>query len=297
MNKVGLHMGYWIGTGKETDVFSLLELTESAGVDVLEVLPAMILNLSHEKRADLKKAIADKDMFLSINGGLTDTNDISSDDPSIRKIGIEFCKSVLGAASETGANRWSGVNYSAWLKRPCRTLDVNEKRRVMDLSLTSMRSIIKTAEDEGVTYCFEVVNRYEQFLFNTAEEGVAYAEEVGSPNAKLLIDTFHMNIEEDSITDAILYTAKHGKLGHFHVGESNRRVPGIGKGHIQWADIFDSLKNVGYKEFITMEPFVTIGHRAALNVCVWRDLSHGADLDKLIADAHEGAGFVRSFLE
>ncbi len=295
MNKIGLHMGYWIGTGKETDIFSILELTEAAGVDVVEVLPAMVLNLSSEERKNFKKAVADKGMLLSINGGLNETNDISSDDAAIRNIGIAFCKDVLHAAAEAGADRWSGVNYSAWLKRPGKLLDAAEKRRVQDLSICAMRDIIKVAEDVGVTYCFEVVNRYEQFLFNTAAEGVAFAEEVGSPNAKLLIDVFHMNIEEASITDAIAYTAKHGMLGHFHVGESDRRVPGNGPGHMPWADVFGTLKQVGYEGYITMEPFVTVGHRAALNVCVWRDLSGGASLDTLVSDARAGAEFVRSF--
>lgn len=297
MNKVGLHVGYWLGTGRESNVFGLLDLTESAGIDVLEILPAMALDLSQAKRADLKKAVADKGMFLSINGGLNDTNDISSDDIAIRQVGIEYSKRVLSAAAEVGASRWSGVNFSAWLKRPAKILDMDEKNRVRDLSLTSMRQIIKTAEDEGITYCYEVVNRFEQFLFNTAEEGVAYAEAVGSPNAKLLIDTYHMNIEEDSIIDAILYTAAHGRLGHFHVGESNRRIPGNGKSHIAWADIFDTLKQVEYQEFITMESFVLMGTRAALNIGVWRDLSHNADVDKLVDDARNGAIFVRSFLK
>ena len=297
MNKIGLHMGYWIGTGVESDIFNILELTESAGIDVIEVLPGAILDLSSQERKKFKKTVADKGMVLSINGGLNETNDISSDDPSVRKSGIEHCKRVLSAISEVGADRWSGVNYSAWLKRPCRLLDVDEKKRVRDLSISSMKQIIKTAESEGISYCFEVVNRYEQFLFNTAAEGVAFAEEVDSPNAKLLIDTFHMNIEEDSVTDAIQYTAVRGRLGHFHAGESNRRVPGLVNGNIAWADILTTLVRVGYSGYITMEPFVLMGNRAALNVCVWRNLSGDTGLDKLVEEARNGAEFIRSFLK
>ena len=105
-----------------------------------------------------------------------------------------------------------------------------------------------------------------------------------------------MNIEEDSIVDAILYAAAHGKLGHFHVGESNRRVPGNGPSHMAWGDIFAALKQANYKEFITMEPFVLMGTASALNICVWRDLSNNADINKLVEDARNGGKFIRSFL-
>lgn len=63
---------------------------------------------------------------------------------------------------------------------------------------------MKVAEDCGVLYCCEVVNRFEQYLLNTAKEGVEFVKRLGSPNARVLLDTFHMNIEEDSMVDAIL---------------------------------------------------------------------------------------------
>jgi D-psicose/D-tagatose/L-ribulose 3-epimerase len=67
-----------------------------------------------------------------------------------------------------------------------------------------------------------VVNRFEQFLLNTAAEAVAYVNEVGSTNLKILLDTYHMNIEEDSIAGAI--TTAGSLLGHLHIGENNRKL-------------------------------------------------------------------------
>ncbi len=78
------------------------------------------------------------------------------------------------------------------------------------------------------------MNRFEQYLINTAAEGVAYIDEVGSPNLKLLLDVFHMNIEEDDMTQAIITAGD--KLGHFHIGETNRRPPG--QGRMPWKEIF-----------------------------------------------------------
>jgi D-psicose/D-tagatose/L-ribulose 3-epimerase len=297
MNQIGLHVGYWMGSGGDTDLFRMLDLTHEAGIDAFEVLPGLVLALSKADRLRLKKTIEDYGMVLSINGGLNETNDISSDDAAIRAIGIEHSKRVLEAAAEAGSDRWSGVNYSAWRRRPDRICDAKEKQRIMDLSTGSLRQIMPTAEGLGVRYCFEVVNRYEQFLFNTAAEGIAFCEAIGSPNAKLLIDVYHMNIEEDNMMDAIRLTAASGRLGHFHVGETNRRIPGSGRGQMPWVEIFATLKSISYQEYITMESFVLMGCQTALNVSVWRDLSHGADLRKLVEDARSGAQFVRSFLD
>src|SRR5256885_14526668 len=74
-----------------------------------------------------------------------------------------------------------------------------DKRRFREQSLRSMREMVKVAEDRGVVLLVEVINRFEQFMINTAAEAVAYVDEVGSPACKILLDTFHMNIEEPSI--------------------------------------------------------------------------------------------------
>ncbi len=296
MNKIGLHQGYWRQTPAEhAGLDKWLELTQQTTCEVFEIGPAIILNMSAGERADFKKYLLDHNMYLSINGGLNETNDIASDDPAIRQRGIEYAKSVLQAMYDVGCDRWSGINYSAWLRRPsCEVLSYDEKQRLLALSLNCMKQIIKTAEDCGVDYCFEIVNRFEQFLLNTAEEGVAFCEQIGSANAKLLLDTFHMNIEEDSIVDALALAQNKGRLGHVHVGESNRRVPNFdGKTHLDWDGILGTLKKTNYTGFITMEPFMKMG---LTTICVWRDLSHNADLDQMVQYARDAAQFLRSKL-
>jgi D-psicose/D-tagatose/L-ribulose 3-epimerase len=106
-----------------------------------------------------------------------------------------------------------------------------------------------------------------------------------------------MNIEEDHMMDAIRLAAKSGRFGHFHVGETNRRIPGNGRGQMPWGDIFATLQEVNYQEYITMESFVRMGCQTALNVSVWRDLSNGANLEQMVEDARNGAQFIRRSLE
>src|SRR5438045_9134963 len=87
--------------------------------------------------------------------------------------------------------------------------------------------MVKTAEGRGVVLLAEVINRLEEFMINTAAEAVAYVEEVASPACKILLDTFHMNIEEPSLGGAIRHAGKH--LRQLHLGETDRKPPGPGR--------------------------------------------------------------------
>src|SRR5262249_54528988 len=116
----------------------------------------------------------------------------------------------------------AGINYSCWPRRP---FPGEDKQPLTDRAVEGVREAIKTAEDCGVFFCIEVVNRFEHFLMNAAAEGIAFVERVGSPNAKVHLDTFHLNIEEDSIGGAIREAGS--RLGHLHLGEPNRRPPSV----------------------------------------------------------------------
>ena len=109
-----------------------------------------------------------------------------------------------------------------------------------------------------------------------------------------MLDTFHMNIEEDSLTDAIRSSGK--LLGHFHVGEANRRCPGP-NGRFDWAAIGQVLHEIGYEDDVVMEPFVRMGGQVGRDVSLWRDLSGGADDAKLDQDAAASLRWLRGVME
>jgi sugar phosphate isomerase/epimerase len=111
---------------------------------------------------------------------------------------------------------------------------------------------------------------------NTAAEGIAFAERVGSPNCKILLDTFHMNIEEDSMGGSIEEAGTW--LGHFHLGEQNRRPPG--RGRMPWSEIFGALKKINYQGAVVMEPFLVPGGEVGRDISVFRDLLGNGDLDE-----------------
>jgi sugar phosphate isomerase/epimerase len=105
------------------------------------------------------------------------------------------------------------------------------------------------AEDESIKLVIEPINRYETDLINLVSQGVRLIEKIQRKNVGLLLDTFHMNIEEPSLTESILLSKPY--LFHFHVADSNRWYPGAG--HIDFRNIFDLLTKIGYNGFISAE--------------------------------------------
>lgn len=133
----------------------------------------------------------------------------------------------------------------------------NDKEGDRARAVKNLKELSKTAEECDVTLGMEVLNRYEGYILNTCEEAIDFVDEIGSSHVKIMLDTFHMNIEEDNIAAAIRKAGK--RLGHLHLGEQNRMVPG--KGSLPWNEIGQALRDIDYKGAAVMEPFVMKGGR------------------------------------
>lgn len=112
-----------------------------------------------------------------------------------------------------------------------------------------LRECAEYAGGRGLRVALEPLNRYEADFVNTAEQGMALVEEVGQPAFGLLLDTFHVNIEEASLRRAV-YTAA-PRLWHVHLGDSNRRPPG--KGHFPFGRFLRALSEAGYQGYLSAE--------------------------------------------
>lgn len=135
----------------------------------------------------------------------------------------------------------------------------------------------------------EVLNRFEGYLLNTCAEALEFVEQVNSPNVKIMLDTFHMNIEEDNIGDAIRMAGN--KLSHLHIGEQNRKVPG--KGSLPWYEIGSALRDIDFSGSVVMEPFVMPGGTIGSEIKVWRNLVDDVSEDSLDKDAKGALDFVK----
>ena len=282
MNKIGVHFGYF-NRDWNTDFVKQIETIKRIGLDILEVAPAPLMALTKQQRDEIAAAAKANEIDLTFSVGLGLDQDLSSEDENTRKNGIKFTTDTFKIMSEMGGKMYSGVDIAAWNKTF--TEGVTDKSAAWERSISAVKEIMKSAEDRGITFAVEVVNRYESSLVNTAEEAIKYVNEVGSPNCKILLDTYHMNIEEDSFAEAIRSVGS--RLGHFHVGESNRRPP-CNQGKMPWDEITDALKEINYQGAIVMEPFIKMGGEVGRDIKVWRDISKGAseaEMEKLLADA------------
>ncbi len=283
MNPIGIHFGYWTQYWS-SDPLDFVTRAKKCGFDVLEVNAPKVTLMSKAERDKLKAAAADAGLTLTYSIGMTSDMDLVSEEPVVRKKGIAFLQDLSKAMNYMGGRVMAGINYSSW---PRKLLPGEDKRVLTDRAIAGVKEAIKAAEDNDVLFCVEVVNRFEQFMMNTAEEGVAFAERVGSPNCKILLDTFHMNIEEDSFRGSILDAGKW--LGHFHLGESNRRPPG--EGRLPWPEIFGALHEINYQGAVVMEPFLLPGGDVGRDISVFRDLLGNGDLDEKAA---RSVKFVRA---
>jgi D-psicose/D-tagatose/L-ribulose 3-epimerase len=287
MNKIGIYYAYWTHEW-DADFHPFVDKVAELGFDILEVNAGTVANMTAEERRSLKAHADDRGITLSYCIGLPPQYDVASEDPAVRKTGIAFLKQMAGAVGEMGGGNIGGILYSSWpFIMPAGEFD---KRPYVERSVASMKEAIKTAEDNAVVFNMEVVNRFEQFIMNTADEAVAYVEAVGSPSARVMLDTFHMNIEEDFIDDAIVKTGD--RLGHFHIGENNRMPPGYG--HIPWTEIGAALRRIHYQGHVVMEPFLMPGGQVGRDIKVFRDLSVGLDLD---GEARKALQFMRGVLK
>ncbi|MFP3853601.1 MAG: TIM barrel protein [Anaerolineales bacterium] len=287
MNGVGIYYAYWIQEW-DADFHPYIDKVSDLGFDMLEINAGTIGRMSMEKRRGLRSHAEDRGITLSYCVGLTAEHDLTSESSEVRSAGIQFIQDMAKGIGEMGGGNLGGILYGSWpATLPAGVMD---KRPLVERSLESMHEAIGAAEDNNVTLCLEVVNRFEQYIMNTAAEGREYVEALASPNAKLLLDTFHMNIEEVSFSDAIETAGDY--LGHLHIGENNRMPPGFG--HLPWQEISQVLRKVGYRGDIVMEPFLKPGGQVGRDIRVYRDLGRGMDLDR---EAKRALKFVRELLE
>lgn len=286
-----MHYGFWSHNWDEIEYAPLIEKVARLGFDVCEVASATFCTYSDEQLRELKRRADGHGLTFTYSIGLEREYDLASDDPAIRENGVRHVTEILRSMPKVGASILNGVSYAGWQAMPSHGITMEEKRRKEALALESLRRLMPIAEDNGVVYCCEVVNRFEQYLLNTAREGAAFVRQLESPSAKVLLDTFHMNIEEDDLVQAILETGD--LLGHFHVGERNRRPPGS-TNSLPWQDLAGALKRTGYQGAVVMEPFVLMGGSIPYDIKVWRDLSEGASVPELDRMAGDACKFLRN---
>ncbi len=166
----------------------------------------------------------------------------TSDNPDVRRAAIERIKNHIPLAAQFEAVVILGLIRGI-------TPAGQSHAQSMEYLVEALQECSAAAAPHGVKYALEPLNRYETDLIHTVADGLDLIERVGAGNFGLLLDTFHMNIEEPGIEESIQVCGD--RIFHFHVADSNRRHPGAG--HLDFQNILDTLFKTGYTGWVSGE--------------------------------------------
>jgi len=287
--KYGIYYAYW---EKEWggQFVPYVEKCRRLGFDILEVACGAFHLEDDAFFRELRRAAEGEGIILTGGYGPRPEHNLASTDDAAVERAFSFYADIFRKMELAGIDRIGGALYSYWPVDFSKPMD---KPGDTERSIRRMRRLADMAAGHGITLCMESLNRFEGYMINEAAECADYVRRVDKPNVKAMLDTFHMNIEEDSITGAIRTAGK--LLGHFHVGEANRRCPGPG-GRFDWGDIGRTLSEVGYDGYVVMEPFVVMGGQVGRDISLWRDLSGGASVEQLDQAAAASVAYLREVM-
>lgn len=289
--KYGIYVAYWLNEwGAAYEPY--IDKVAAMGYDILEISCASFnQEYATDAQLDALRAYAEsKGVGLTAGYGPTPEQNISSKDEKVVKSALDFFEKLMPKLHRLGITELGGGLYSYWPVDYTKPVD---KPGDWKRSVANSRIVADVAAAYGVNLNMEVLNRFEGYLLNTCEEALRFVDEVGKPNVRVMLDTFHMNIEEDNIAGAIRQAGK--KLGHLHLGEANRKVPG--KGSLPWNEIGLALRDIGYEGAVVMEPFVMQGGTIGSQIKVWRDLLPDTSEAVLDHDAQYALHFLKQVFE
>ena len=261
--KFGIHSGLWMARWTD-DIAPIFATVADLGFDGVEI---SLLGMTDERAAALGRLAGDHGLEVTCSDGLSREADISSPDPEVRAAGMDYLRWAVRTTAAMGSRGLAGVIYAPW-----GVFDPANKADRAKRSAEAFADLDPDLERHDVTLGIEAINRFETDLVNTAEDAVALAAASGSPRVGVLLDTFHMNIEEKDIAAAIVSASDH--LVHFHVSDNDRGVPG--SGHVPWAEVRRGLADIGYDRWIVAEMFVVAGNPASADLNIWRDIEPDA---------------------
>lgn len=246
--------------------FSCLSRAKAAGCDFIELLVPEPGELDLD---ETRAALADHGLGVELAARVNLSRDLSSADEGAYRAGIAYLESTVAVAAALGAHIVGGPLYGAPLVfagRPPAPVGEDERQRRIDRIVAGLKQAGRRAADAGVVFGIEPLNRFETDIANTTRHGIALAEMVDSPAVGVMLDTFHMNMEDPEIATAIRDCGK--RLVHFQANENNRDF--LGAGHVDWPAVARALRDVGYGGPITLEPFRRDDDRPGVPLAQWR---------------------------
>lgn len=280
--RLGVNAWVWTSPVTTAELEKLAPHVAHMGFDWIEVPLESLDDLDFRRGAEIIKAHG---LGVSCCAAMGPDRDLVHPDPTIRENGMAYIRGAIEATAALGATNLVGPIYSA-VGRTWQMSD-EERARDTDLLVENLSRLADYARSYGVVLCIEPLNRFETSFINLATQAIAVVDRVNSPHCQILLDTFHMNIEEKSLSEAI--RAAGPRLKHFHACENDRGAPG--SGHVPWNEVAEALRAIGYEGPVVIESFTAKVKSIARAAAIWRALAPTQD-----DLARDGLAFLRRLL-
>lgn len=266
--RFGVNTWVWTSPTTTEELRKLAPHVASLGFDWIEVPLESVDDMDHAEGA---KIVRDNGLGVSTCAAMGPDRDLIHPDEAIRQSGMAYIRQAVDATEKLGATNLVGPIYAA-VGRTWQMTD-DERARDTDLLVENLSELAAYAGDHGVVMCIEPLNRFETSFINLADQAIEVVDRVDHPNCKIMLDTFHMNIEEKSLGSAI--RAAGPRLHHVHTCENDRGAPG--SGNVAWDEVAAALKDVGYDGPVVIESFTAKVKSIARAAAIWRSLAPTQD--------------------
>ncbi|MBL8588052.1 MAG: sugar phosphate isomerase/epimerase [Methylobacteriaceae bacterium] len=246
--------------------FNSFARARAAGCDFVELL---VPEPGELDAAETRAALADHGLGVELAARVNLQRDLASADAAAAEAGVAYLERCVDVAVAFGAKIVGGPLYGAPLvfagRAPAPVAEDERKRRI-DQIVAGLKRAGRRAAEAGVKLAVEPLNRFETDIANTTGHGLALVEMVDLPSVGVMLDTFHMNMEDPDIAAAIRRAGR--RIAHFQANENHRGF--VGSGHIDWSAVARALHDVGYRGPITLEPFRRDDERPGVPLAQWR---------------------------
>jgi D-psicose/D-tagatose/L-ribulose 3-epimerase len=242
--------------------FHLLPEIKQHGFDGIE---ATLLDSQTFNAGAIRRALEQNELSCTVCAVLPNQYSLICPDAAVRARSKTYVADCVKLVADAGAEIIAGPLYSpvGYLPGTRRTAD--EWKRTVE----AYQELGPVLESHKVHVGLEPLNRFETYFLNTTADAVKLCGEIAHPNVGILWDTFHANIEEKYLGDALLSAAPH--LKHVHTCENDRGIPGTG--HVDWPGVFSALRRLNYDGWLTIESFGFKIDALSAAASIWRDLA------------------------
>jgi D-psicose/D-tagatose/L-ribulose 3-epimerase len=280
--RFGVNTWVWVSPLTTGDLKQLAPKVKEMGFDWIE-LPLESLDDFDPSRAG--KIVQEHGLGVSACAAMGPDRDLIHEDKAIRENGMAYIRGCIDAVYKLGGTNLVGPIYSAVGR--CWQQTAKQRAKDVDLLVRQLTTLSKDAADKGVVLGIEPLNRFETSFINTAAQVIEVVDSVDHPACKVMLDTFHMNIEEKSLGDAIRAVGK--RLCHVHACENDRGAPGTG--NVTWREVTDALDDIHYDGPIVIESFTNKVKSIARAAAIWRPFESSQDVL-----AQKGVSFLKKLM-